>query len=517
MLSNVSSKQQQFASDDEDRHFRTDHLEDDLAGRSARGGAVTMAAQSLRFVIRVASTIALARLLTPRDYGLIGMVAILIDFVSMFQYMGLSTATVKWSQLNHRQVSTLFWINVALSAAIMLMTMGSAPLLAWFYHEPRLIGITLCYAVSIFLMGLNIQHEAILARQMRFGTIALIELAAILIGLCAAVVAALYGAGYWALVVNQLVMTMVNVVGAWATCKWRPGLPGRGAGVRSMLSYGGNLTGYNVMNYFSRNLDNALIGKFWGAYQLGIYSRAYQMLLMPMAQINNPLVAVAVPALSRLTDSPERYRAAYLKIVEKIAMITMPGIVFMIAMSDWLVLLLLGPQWREAGRIFMLLGVAAIVQPVTRTAPWLFTTQGRAREMLKWGFIGGGIAMASIIAGLPWGATGVAASYAATDLCISTPLLFWYVGRRGPVRSGDFYRTIAAPVCASLCSLAALLICRPWLEGLPSLIARLSIAFGITVAVSVMVLAALPAGRLAMRNLKEMLMLLVKPKRESVA
>ena len=284
-----------------------------------------------------------------------------------------------------------------------------------------------------------------------------------------------------------------------------------------MLSYGGNLTGYNITNYFARNLDNALIGKFWGAYQLGMYSRAYQMLLMPMAQINNPLVAVAVPALSRLTDSPERYRAAYRKILEKIAMITMPGIVFMIAMSDWLVLLLLGPQWREAGRIFMLLGVAAVIQPVTKTVPWLFTTQGRAREMLKWGFIGSGIAVVAIVAGLPWGATGVAASYAATDLCISTPLLFWYVGRRGPVRTGDFYRTIAPSVCASLCSLAVLLICRRWLEILPSLVARLTTAFLITVAVSFLVFSALPAGRLAMRSLKEMLMLMLKRQRESVA
>jgi O-antigen/teichoic acid export membrane protein len=517
MLPTGTSNKPQFAFADENRHFSTDHLKDDLAGRSARGGAVTMGAQVIRFAVRMASTIALARLLTPRDYGLIAMVAILVDFVSMFQHMGLSTATVKWAELNHRQVSTLFWVNTILSAAIMIMAMSFAPLLAWFYHEPRLIAVTVCYAVSIFLTGLNIQHEAILSRQMRFGTMAAIELIAIVTGLGAAIVAAWYGAGYWALVINQLVMTLATVVGVWATCTWRPGLPSRNSGVRSMLSYGGNLTGYNVTNYFARNLDNALIGKVWGVHQLGVYSRAYQMLLMPIAQINNPLVAVAVPALSRLAHAPERYRAAYLKILEKIAMITMPGIVFMIAMSDWLVLLLLGPQWGEAGRIFMLLGIAAVLQPVTRTVPWLFTTQGRSREMLKWGFIGSGIAVISILAGLPWGATGVAAAYAATDLCISTPLLFWYTGRRGPVRTADFYRTIAPSVCASICSLAALLICRRWLEVLPSLISRLSIAFLITVVISFLIFSALPAGRLALHNLKGMLLLMLKRQGESVA
>jgi O-antigen/teichoic acid export membrane protein len=217
-----------------------------------------------------------------------------------------------------------------------------------------------------------------------------------------------------------------------------------------------------------------------------------------------------------LADSPERYRSAYLKILEKIAMITMPGVVFMIATSNWLVLLLLGPQWRETGRIFMLLGIAAIIQPVTKTSWWLFSTQGRTRDLFHWGLIGGAIAIVSIIAGVPWGATGVAASYSLTDLCISTPLLFWYVGRKGPVRAGDFYRTIAPAACSSLCSLLALLICRPWLEGFQHLITRLSIAFGITLAVSLLVLSALPAGRLALRNSREMLMMLLKRERESV-
>jgi O-antigen/teichoic acid export membrane protein len=309
----------------------------------------------------------------------------------------------------------------------------------------------------------------------------------------------------------------VTVIGVWSVCRWRPGMPARGIGIKSMLSYGGNLTGFNVMTFFSRNLDNALIGKFWGPYQLGVYSRAYQMLLMPMQQINAPLAAVAIPALSRLADKPERYRAAYLKILEKIVMITMPLGALMIATSDWMVLLLLGPQWRETGRIFQLLGIAAMIQPVTKTAWWLFSTQGRTRELFHWGLLGGAIAIASIIAGLPWGATGVAASYAIADLCIATPLLFWYVGRKGPVRTIDFYRTIAPVAAASVCSLAILFACRPWLNAVPTLFLRLSVALGITVAVSVLILSALPGGRLAMRSFTETLILLLKRNHKAVA
>ncbi|HEX7722793.1 MAG TPA: oligosaccharide flippase family protein, partial [Pyrinomonadaceae bacterium] len=214
MSSIESSSAHNFVNDDRNRHFRTDHLKADLGARSARGGAVTLTAQACKFVLSTLSAIVLARLLTPQDYGLIGMVAIIVGFLGMFQYLGLSTATVKWSELNHEQVSTLFWVNIGLSAAIMLLTICAAPLAAWFFKEPRLTGITIGYAVAILITGAAIQHEAILIRQMRFSIIAVIEISAMAIGLSAAIVAALYGARYWALVINQLVLATVTVIGS---------------------------------------------------------------------------------------------------------------------------------------------------------------------------------------------------------------------------------------------------------------------------------------------------------------
>src|SRR5438128_6635818 len=162
-----------------DEHFRIDHLRADLSGRSVRGGVVTLTAQSCKFLLSTAATIVLARLMTPQDYGLIGMVVIVVNFVGMFQYLGLSTATVRWSELTHEQVSSLFWINLSLSTLIALLTITSAPAVAWFYKEPRLIWITAGYAVSILISGIYIQHEAILMRQMRFAAIAVVEIAAL--------------------------------------------------------------------------------------------------------------------------------------------------------------------------------------------------------------------------------------------------------------------------------------------------------------------------------------------------
>jgi PST family polysaccharide transporter len=515
MSPTVATMRGSSSASEPDSHFRTDHLQDDLAGRAMRGGMLTLIAQVLKFLISTSAMIIVARLLTPRDYGLVGMVVIVISFFGMFQYLGLPAATIRWKELTQAQVSNLFWVNVALSTTIMLAVLACAPLLAWFYKEPRLVGIAAGYAFFIFLTGLSIQHLALLQRQMRFVALAVLDLGAVTIGLIVTIIAAWRGAGYWALVINQLVFSSLTIVGAWTVCRWRPSLPARNSGVRSMLAFGGNLTGHNIATFFAQNSDNALIGKFWGAYQLGIYSRAYQMLLTPIGQVIMPLSAVAVPALSRLAESPERYRAAYLKIVEKIAMLTMPAIVFTIAMSDWVILLLLGRQWGEASRIFMLLGIAAVIQPVSKTGTWLLITQGRSREMLRWGIIGAAIAVASIIVGLPWGATGVAASYAITDLCIGTPLFFWYIGRSGPVRARDVYVTIGPALCAAATSLIVLLLCRHWLETIPHLITRLAIGFVMTIAISLTVLVMLPAGRLAIKGLSETISLLKR--RETVA
>lgn len=488
---------------DPNQHFRTDHLKTDLKSRSVRGGAVTMITQGCKFVLNMGSTVLLARLLTPQDYGLVGMVATVTGLVGLFKDMGLSTATVQKAEINHAQISTLFWLNVVFSLATMLITAAIAPLIAWFYGEPRLIWITLVSAIGFIFGGLTVQHQALLNRQMRFGALAIIDIVSMLIGVATAIVLALNGAGYWALVLMPLAMGMSSALGVWVMCGWRPGLPVRHSGVSSMLAFGANLTGFGIINYFARNLDNLLIGRYWGAQQLGLYSKAYALLLLPINQINAPIASVALPTLSRLVDSPDRYRQAYLRIVEKLLMLTMPIMVFMIATSDWLVQLLLGSQWGETSRIFALLGIAGLIQPLANSTGWLFMSQDRAHDMFKWGFIGGTTAIVSFVAGLPWGAVGVAASYSLVWICVCMPLLFWFVGRTGPVRTIDFYRVLAPFVGTTLGTLLVLLGFRKYVEVSNPLIGC-AIAFGITVITFLLILTTMPAGRLALQDIKNM-------------
>lgn len=484
--------------DDENRHLRTDHLKVGLGRRTARGGVLTIASQALKFFTGIVAAVILARLLTPHDYGLIGMVAVVTGFVSIFKDMGLSIATVQRAEISNDQIGTLFWVNFGLSFGVMLLTAAIAPGVAWFYGEPRLTLITIALASGFLFGGLTVQHEALLKRQMRFSALVATELTAVIVGLIVGITLAWRGAGYWALVANQLVQGFVYATGVLFVSGWRPGLPVRNSGVRSMFAFGGNLTGFHVINYFARNLDNMLIGRFWGSAQLGLYAKAYQLLLLPIDQINAPIAAVAVPALSRLTHSPERYRNAYLRMLEKIAMVTMPGMALMIGTSDWLVVLILGPQWVQAGRIFAILGFAGMVQ-FANTTGWLFITQNRAHHMFQWGLIGGTITILAILVGLPWGAVGVATSYSLTTVCLVIPLLFYFVGRVGPVRTIDFYRTIAPSACAALCTMAALFVFRRS-ALLTNPVANLAIASGITLVTAPFVFYVIPAGRRALQD-----------------
>jgi PST family polysaccharide transporter len=356
------------------------------------------------------------------------------------------------------------------------------------------------YGVGFLFGGLAVQHEALLRRQMRFLSLAIVEVASLLIGITVAVVLAWRGFHYWALIFSQLTQGLSYTIGVWIVCRWRPGLPARGSGVRSMLVFGRNLTGFSVVNYFARNLDNLLIGKFWGSQQLGLYAKAYQLLLLPIEQINTPIAAVAVPALSRLNDEPERYRQAYLRILEKVAILTMPGVALMIMTSDWITLIVLGPQWVNAARIFALLGIAGLVQPIANTTGWLFVTQSRTHHMFQWGLIGSTIIILSIVAGLPWGAVGVAASYSITFVVVVLPALLWFVGRTGPVRTRDFYHTMFPYVAATACSLLATFLFRKWVTVTVPLVG-VAACLIIVASMTFLVLVVLPDGRNALRDL----------------
>jgi O-antigen/teichoic acid export membrane protein len=434
--SDCSSK----ATDTNEKHLRTDHLLGDLKGRTISSGLITIAAQGVKFALNLVSIMVLARLLTPRDFGLYAMVTTIMGYVIIFKDAGLSTATVQREGITHAQVSNLFWINVALSGALSLLLAATSPLVAWFYREPRLVPITLILSSTFFLSGLTIQHTALLNRQMRFTALAFIQIASMLTGVVIGIGMAWLGYRYWALVFSNLVTIAVTVPLTWWAIPWRPQLPSRGTGTGSLVRFGTSMAGGGYIYAVAKGTDSMLVGRFYGADSIGLYTRAAALLNRPLEQFLYPISSVFIPALSRVQMQPERYRRTFLQVYESMALVSFLFTGLLFALSHPLTLVVLGPRWEKAAIIFAAFTVAALTHPIARAASWLFISQGRGgRDWVLVNSLGAGLAVASFAAGLPFGPAGVAMAYSIVGLFIGLPILYYFAGSKGPVTTADLW------------------------------------------------------------------------------
>lgn len=415
-----------------------------LGARAVRGAVMSGAAQGVKLAVQIASVVVLSRFLSPQDFGLVAMASPFIAFASMAQNLGLSQAVVVSRDLTYRQASTMFWINAALSFVLMTVLMAASPAASAFYNKSELTPIVIALAVAVFTAGLGAQHLAIATRMMRFGGLAIVDVATAILGLCVALFWAWFDPSPWALVASVLASSITSLVGAWIVSGWLPSRPANYRTVWAMLRFGGGLTTFNLTNFFARNLDNILIGRFHGATSLGLYDRAYKLLLFPLQQITWPLQRIMVPTLSRLVDEPERYLSAYSRTVSQILLITIPGILCLLLWADVAIPTLLGAQWAGAVDIFRWLALASLHQPLTVTLGWLFISQSRTGQFGRWGLFNAASCAVAFVIGLPWGAEGVAAAYAISDILIRLPLIWRLAGSRGPVSALNL-RQLATP------------------------------------------------------------------------
>ncbi|NLD35997.1 MAG: MOP flippase family protein [Desulfatiglans sp.] len=429
--------------------FAPQHPNTDLKKQSLRGGAVTLTSQSLSLVIHLGSTMILARILSPQDYGIIAMVAAITGFAGVFSDLGLSTATIQRDKISHEQVSNLFWINAGLGLIITLVVASLSPAVAWFYHTPQLVWVTVVLSMNFMITGLGVQHQALLTRQMRFFSLAKIHIFSMLLGIGIAILMALHGYRYWALVFNTITLSASNTFCLWLVARWQPCLPKHKTGIRPMIRFGSDIAGFNTINFFARNLDNILIGRYHGSGPLGFYSKAYQLLMMPITNFRAPLDKVALPAMSRLQNDHERFRDYYMEYLSILSFIYMPLVTFMFVCSDNIIKIILGPQWIKAGEIFRILAIAALIQPVGSSRGLVLLSTGQSRKYLFQGVTVALIISLAIVLGVSKGAKGVAWAYAISVYAVLFPSLFFSY-KNTSIHIGHFLEAIKQPFAASL-------------------------------------------------------------------
>ncbi len=436
-----------------DRWFDREHLKTDLKKKSIKGGVSTISAQAVMFILNMGSTVVLARLLMPADYGLVALVTAVTGFVLLFKDMGLAQAILQNKDLNHDSANKVFWLNLLISGIIAILIVAIAPLLVYFYDEPRVLGITMSFGLVALFSGLTMQHSSLMRRQMMFRTVSRINIAAAFVGVSTGILLGYLGFGYWAIVAINVANYSVTMILSWVFCDWRPNKPKIDGSIMELVKFGMDVTGFNLINYFARNLDNVMIGKYVGTAQLGLYSKAYQLLMLPITQIRNPLMNVGIPAMSSLVDNDSKFREYFRKYVYLISFFSMPVVAFLAVSSFPLVAIILGPNWLEVPELFTLLAIMAFLQPASSACGLVLIAQGQTRRYLYYGLINAVIMVISFIIGIQWGVKGLIIGGTIGYYVFLIPAMLYSL-KKTPVGIIDFFSQVAFPALFSILAVA---------------------------------------------------------------
>jgi polysaccharide transporter, PST family len=457
-------------------------------GEAAKNVFFMGAAQAWRVGLGFVFTVITARLLAPSDFGLIAMVATVTALVTLIQDLGATQAVIQRDKISSGQLNSLFWLSVVLGGVLALLLVASAPAIARFFDEPRLENLIIAFALPVVAAGLQAIPFALLNRHMRFRELALIDVLSMAASFVIGVALAWQFASYWALYAAACAQAFVALVGCWIGSGFTPGRPEFDRETCSTIGFGSGISGFNLANYLSRNADKVLIGKFYGDGPLGLYDRAYRLLLFPLSQLHAPIGRVMIPLLSRSLSDPDRYKRAYAECVSLILIATQPAILFATLYAEDVFRILLGDNWIDSAPIFAWLGVAGLHQVMTSTIGWLYISQGRGGGFFQIGLFGAVTTVASFIAGMPWGPVGVAAAYAISDYVVRLPVIWGCAGNRGPVTVRDLYAMAAPHALSTAVAAAVLFALEPFVETPNALICACLVAVSYTAYVAFLML-----------------------------
>lgn len=449
-------------------------------GSAARWSALS---QGVRLGGQLLSLFLLARLLATSDFGLASIAMVFSGFATLFRDFGTAAAVVQKAELTPRLLNSVFWFNLAVGATLAVLLLLAAWPVSLVMAQPRLAPLLCAFAVIFPLTSAGAVHQAQLERVSDFRSLAIVESVGALAGLAVTVAAALAGWGPYSLAAQGIATALATTLGLWQRTRW---LPGDGASfdeIRRLLPFSGNLMGYNVFNYFIRNADSLLIGRFLGATELGHYSIAYKLMLWPVQNITGVLGRVLFPRFSRIQGDAPRLGKTYTDVTACVVLVAAPLMCAVFVVREPFVEFFLGSRWRPVADLLAWLAPIGLLQSIGALVGSVYLAAGRTDVMLKWGAFSGLLAVVGFTVGLHWGTQGVASAY-----LVLSCLYFW-PSLAIPLRFIDLpvRRLVARFAPTLLCALlmtASMMLADRWLRAAaPSALAHLVLlsALGIVV------------------------------------
>ncbi len=416
-----------------------------IAATTARGILWAATSQWGRQIIGLLTTIVLARLLGPDQFGLFSLALVCTGFVALFGEFGLGSALVQKRSLAATELDGVFWLGMSLSLSLCLLLWLLSPSVAGLLGETRLAPILRALSLTLPLTSLASVQQAIVMREIDFRRVARIELISTAGGSVGGILLAIASGSVWSLVLQSFVTVLLSAGMYWWNAAWRPSLRFGEMRLRGLLAFGSNLAGFNVVNFVARNVDNLLIGKYLGAQPLGFYSLAYRIMLFPIQNISAVLGRVMFATFSRMQEDAARIRAGFLRLSKYVALVACPLMLGVFVFAPEFVALVFGGQWSEVVPLLRLLAVVGLLQSLGTNVGIIYLTKGRTDLMFYWGLLAAAVITTAIIIGLQWGVEGVALAYLLANLILFVPGLlipFLLIG----LRLKEFFATIAAPV-----------------------------------------------------------------------
>ncbi|HVP49950.1 MAG TPA: MOP flippase family protein [Candidatus Bathyarchaeia archaeon] len=392
-----------------------------LTQKTASGVAWTTAFQVARQLLQVVSVSVLARHVAPAAYGLIGMAVLVTNLLETIRDAGIGQALIREQEITDEVASTAFWLNCFVGVIAALLVNLAAWPASLFFHQPQIVLVLRVLSISFFLGALGVVPLATLNRGMQFKKLAVVQTTAAIVGTVVAIAVALLGGNVWSLVSGSLTIVAATTAGVWilAPFRLRPVL--HGDTVKRILHFGLNLSGYQVFNYFSRNADNLLVGKFLGSVALGFYQMGYMLMTYPLQNFTIMVTQVVYPAMAKFHDDHARVRAAYLRTSALVALVTLPIMLGMGITASPFVRVVLGARWAPVTQLLVVFAPLGALQAIYAPSGVLFNIEGRTDLRFRWMIVCSVIYVLSFVLGLRWGIMGVATCYSMAWVLLMVP------------------------------------------------------------------------------------------------